>query len=202
MEFIMAAAALGSLLSSNSARNAKMKAQAADAKLQSARNERARTRSTDTFSKNTQRVKEASQRRDIEIESNRIDAESKIEETFAGSGISGTSVSELDRELSADVAKNKVANARALDQQLADTQKSYGEQIEDINIQAKNINTTAPKQDVLGDAVTAVGTATSVADIGASIEGGIKDFFKPSKISQKLSIGDYKPQGMNITKGF
>ena len=170
MAYFMAAMAIGSLLSSNSARNAKMKAQAADAKLQLARSKRAKTRATDAFSTNTQRAREATQRREIQIESNRIDAESKIDETFAGSGISGTSVSELDRELSAEVGKNKIANKRALDEQLADSQKSYGEQLEDINSQTQNINTTAPKQDVLGDVVSAASTAASFGDTVADLK--------------------------------
>jgi len=97
MALFMAAMAVGSLLSSNSARNAQMKAQAADAKLQRARAQTSRIRGKDSFSTNTSRARKAAQKREVNIEKNRVQAESKFDETFAGSGISGTSVNELDK---------------------------------------------------------------------------------------------------------
>jgi hypothetical protein len=168
---VMAAMAVGSLLSANSQRNAKMESQAADAKLQRAKMESARTRGKDTFSTNTRRMREAAQKREIQIESNRLDAESKVDETFAGSGISGTSVNELDDELDAASTRNKYENINALDQQLSDANKSFGDQGEDINLNAENINTTAPKNDVLGNVMGAVGAAASVSGFSSSSLG-------------------------------
>ncbi len=164
---LMATMAVGSLLSANSARNAQMKAQVADSKLQRAKLESARIRSRDTFSTNTSRMREATQKREIQIEENRVQAESKLDEVFAGSGISGTSVNELDAELDAAVTKNKYENISALDRQLSDAEKSYGDQLEDINLQSKSINTTAPRNDVLGNLLGAAQAAGSVSSFDA-----------------------------------
>ena len=181
MALFMAAMAVGSLLSANSARNSQMKAQAADVKLQRARLQSARTRGKDTLSTNTSRMRKATQKREIAIESNRVQAESKFDETFAGSGISGASVNELDREINSSVEKNKYENIQALDDQLSDANKSYGDQLEDINSQSKGINTTAPRQDVLGDLTNAASTAAS---FGSAVGGLSKS---KSKFAQGLS---------------
>lgn len=173
---VMATMAVASLMSSNSQRNASMKAQVADSKLQRAKMGLARTRGKEALSTNSQRLKEAAQRREVTIESNRVQAESKIDEVFAGSGISGTSVSELDSELNAAVTKNKYANTQALDTQLSDASKAYGDQLEDINLGAANINTTAPKNDVLGNLIGAAGAAGSVAGLDSKF--GATDFGK------------------------
>jgi len=178
MAYLMAAMAIGSLLSGNSQRNAKMKAQAADIKLQRARNETARTRSIDTLSTNTSRMREASQKREIAIEKNRLNAESKFDETFAGSGISGTSVDEIDNEIDAEVAQNKNENLRALDRQLSDTTKSFKDQMEDVDANAANINTTAPTNDTFGQIAGAVSAASSVQGLDSKVS---KFFSGPTK---------------------
>lgn len=171
MALLMATMAIGSLLSSNSQRNAKMKAQAADAKLQRARLEVARTRTTDAFSTNTSRAIQSSQKRDVAIERSRINAESKIDETFAGSGISGTSVDELDNEIGAAVSNNKYENQSALDRQLSDDTKSFSDSMSDTNAQSKSINTTAPKADVFSDISKAVSAAGSVSGLDKKVSG-------------------------------
>lgn len=183
MAFFMAAMAIGSLLSSNSARNAKMKAQAADAKLQRARLETARTRSTDTLTSTERFAKKATQQREVQIEENRLDAESKVDEVFAGSGISGTSVNEIDAEIDADVSRSKQANLDVLDQQLSNANKTYSEQIEDTNNESKNINTTAPKQDILGDVTAAI---SSAKDFSSTVKG-----FTKSKDKKIQNLGRF-----------
>lgn len=156
---LMAAMVVGSLLSSNAQRNAQMKAQAADAKLQRAKLEKARLRQADDYTVNSQRLREATQRREVEIESNRLDAESGFDEAFAGSGITGSTVDQMDAEINAAVVKNKKENLDSLDQQLGDMARNYQQGVDDINVQSKAINTTAPKQNVLGDIINAATTS-------------------------------------------
>ena len=195
--YVMAAMAVASMLSANSQRNAQMKAKAADAKLQRAKLERARMRATDDFVANTQRAREASQKREVQIESNRIDAESNVDVTFAGSGISGQSINEIDAELNASVVQNKLENKRALGQQLGDMYRNYGQTMEDTAIQGENIDTTGVKGSTLADLAGAAGAAQSVAGLDAKLASS--GFFK-STPTQKLSVGDYNKHGMNISK--
>ena len=167
--YVMAAMAVASLASASSQRNASMKAQAADVRLQRAKMESARTRGKESLVENSSRMREAAQKREIAIESSRVQAESKIDETFAGSGISGASVGELDAEIDAAVTKNKYENMNALDTQLADANKSYGDQLSDINLNANNINTTAPKNDTFGNLMNAAQAAGSVSGLDARL---------------------------------
>lgn len=166
---IMATMAVGSLMSANSQRNASMKAQAADAELQRAKMRVARTRGAETLATNASRMKQSAQKREIAIETQRVQAESKVDETFAGSGISGTSVNELDAELDAAVTKNKYENLSALDTQLSDADKSYRDSLDDINAGASNINTTAPKNDTFGNLLGAAQAAGSVSGLDAAL---------------------------------
>ena len=163
--YVMAAMAVASLISANEGRNAQMKAKAADARLQRAKLKRARMRGTESFVENQQRAKEAALKREIQIEENRLNAESKVDTTFAGSGISGQSVNEIDAELNASVSKNKLENKRALDTTLADTAKTYSDSISDSALQTEQIDTTRIKGSFLNDALGAVGAAASVAGI-------------------------------------
>ena len=168
-----AAMAVGSLLSSNSQRNAQMKAKAADAKLQRAKLERARLRSTEDYVENSQRAREAAQQREVQIEENRLDSEAKMAETFAGSGISGQSISELDDELNASVMKNKLENKRALDTELADMARDYSQGMNDSAEQAKSIDTTAVKGSFLEDTMNAAQAAQSVSGISGGIDSAL-----------------------------
>lgn len=179
-----AAMAVGSLLSSNSQRNAQMKAKAADARLQRAKLERARLRSTEDYVENSQRAREAAQAREVQIEENRIDAESKVDETFAGSGISGQSVSEIDNELNAAIIKNKFENKRQLDTQLSDMARDYSQTMNDSAEQAKSIDTTEVKGSFLEDAMGAAQAFSQGVDISNSFSEATKGinfgFGKPS----------------------
>lgn len=170
---IMAGMAAASLLSSHSKRKAQMKAKAADAKLQRARLEKARMRSTEDYVSNSQRAREAAQGREIQIEDNRIQAESKVAETFAGSGISGQSVSEIDNELNATVEENKIQNKRALDKTLRDTARNYSYGMNDTADQSASIDTTAVKGNFLADAAGAVSAAAQGANIQSQISRGL-----------------------------
>ena len=137
--WIQGGMAVMSMMNAQRQRTAQIKAAVADAKLQRAQLERARLRQAGDFATNTQRMREATQRQEIEIEKNRIQAESRLETTFAGSGISGTSVDELDNEINAEVERDKYANKKALDQNLADQYRSYSQGTQDINANAQNI---------------------------------------------------------------
>lgn len=163
--YVMAAMAVASLISANEGRNAQMKAKAADARLQRAKLKRARMRGTESFVENQQRAKEAALKREIQIEENRLNAESKVDTTFAGSGISGQSVNEIDAELNASVSKNKLENKRALDTTLSDAAKTYSDSISDSALQSEQIDTTRTKGNFLNDALGAVGAASSVAGL-------------------------------------
>lgn len=186
MAWFMAAMAVGSLIQSNSQRNAQMKAKAADAKLQRAKLERARLRATEDYEANTQRAREAAQKREIQIESNRIDAESNIDVTFAGSGIGGQSVDDLDAELNASVMANKYENKKQLDIQLSDMAKNYSNTMSDSAEQAAGIDTTAVKGSFLGDAMGAMGAASSAASFGAGLAASGKT---GAQVSRFLGFG-------------
>ena len=176
--------AVGSLLSSHSKRKAQMKAQAADANLQRAKLEMARTRQADDFTTNTQRMREAAQRRELEIEAGKLDAESGFDVAFAGSGISGSSVDEMDAEINAAVVKNKYENLEALDAQLSDMNRQYQQGTENLNMQAEGINTTKPATDVLGDvlkATSAAEKAPELAKLGGGIAAGAVSAYKGIK---------------------
>ena len=170
---VMAAMAVGSLLSSHSQRKAQMRAKIADAKLQRARLEKARMRSTEDYVANSQRAREAAQSREIQIESNRLDAESKISETFAGSGISGQSISEIDNELNATAERNKIENKRALDQQLGDLSRNYTQTMTDTADQAASIDTTAVKSNLIGDLTQAASAASQGFSMATNISKGL-----------------------------
>jgi len=180
--FFAAAMAVGSLLSANSQRNAQMKAKTADAKLQRAKLERARLRSTEDYVANTQRAREAAQRREIQIEENKIDAESKMAESFAGSGIGGQSIDQLADELSASVSKNKFENREALDQQLGDMARNYSQTMNDSAEQAKSIDTTAVKGSFLEDAMGAAQAASTGANLDATKFGQATNGFLSKKL--------------------
>ncbi len=152
--YVQAAMAAASMLSSHNQQKKQMAAAANDAKLQRAKLEQARLRQAGDYAINTQRLREAAQKRDIQIESQRIKAESKIDEAFAGSGISGTSVDELDNEINAEVSKNKYEGTKALDQQLSDTARSDQHKAQDINAQAMNIGASAKSGGFLEQAMT------------------------------------------------
>jgi len=172
MAYLMAAMAVGSMIQANEARNAQMKAKAADAKLQRAKLERARVRASGDYQTNTQRAREATQKREITIEENRLNAESKVDQTFAGSGISGQSVSEIDNEIEAAVSKNKFENKKALDTQLSDMTQNYSDTMTDTAEMSKGIDTTEVKGSFLGDAMGAVQAAGSVQGLSDSLSFG------------------------------
>lgn len=180
--YFAAAMAIGSMISAHEQRKAQMKAKAADAKLQRAKLERARMRSTEDFVANSQRAREASQKREIQIEENRVQAESKIDTTFAGSGISGQSVSELDKELETAVQKNKFENRKALDTQLSDLSKDYSDTMTDTAYEAQGIDTARVKGTFLGDALigaqgfsSGLSISSSMGFQGGSSSGGSSD---------------------------
>lgn len=149
--WLAAGMAVASAMQSHSQRKAAMRAKVADAKLQRARLERARQRKTDDYVANSQKAREAAQDREVQIESNRIDAESRVDTTFAGSGISGQSLNDLDAELNASVVKNKIESKRALDDQLGALSRDYSQSMEDSAFESQGIDTTAVKGNFLSE---------------------------------------------------
>lgn len=189
--WVMAGMAVASMYSSHSQRKAQMKAKAADARLQRARLERARVRSTEDYVANSQRAREATQKREVQIESNRLDAESKIDETFAGSGISGTSVSELDNELNATVQRNKLDNKKALDDQLSDLSRNFTQGMEESAFATEQIDTTKVKGNLFND----LSKAASAAQSGASLSSDLKGAFQGS--ARSATVGSTKSRISN-----
>ena len=149
------AMAAASMLSAHSKKKKEMQAAVNNAKLQRAKLKQARVDQAGDFATNTQRMRQASQKRDIAIEENALRAEAGLESAFAGGGISGTSVDELDSELSASVSKNKFENKQALDTQLSDAQKQNTRANENINSQAADIGAGAPTGGGFGEALAA-----------------------------------------------
>lgn len=197
--YVMAAMAVGSLLSSHSQRKAQMKAKAADARLQRARLEKARLRSTEDYVANSQRAREAAQNREIQIESNRLDAEAQVDATFAGSGISGTSVNEIDNELNATVERNKIENRNALEDQLGDLSRNYSQGMNDTADQSAAIDTTAVKGSFIGDVAQATQAAASVSGLGASLMTGFSSGSSPRSTGGQGVAMNYRPsQGLKI----
>ena len=137
--YVQAAMAAASMISAHSKRKKMVAAAVEDAKLQRAKLEQARVRQAGDFAINKQRARESAQRREIQIEHSRLNAESKIDETFSGSGISGTSVDELDNEINSAVAQNKQENKKALDQNLADQYRANRQQTSDVSAKARDI---------------------------------------------------------------
>lgn len=204
MAFLMAGMAVASMVQANSQKNKAMKAAAADIELQRAKMERARLRAAGDLATNTQRAREASQKREIEIERNRVKAESKVDETFAGSGISGTSVDELDNELNAEVSQNKVDNKKALDQNLSDQFRGARQGAEDDFAQSSQIGAGAPKGSSFID--QAIAGAQGAAQ-GAEFQGtfdkaasGIQSFFTSTPTSTMGLGNPTRANGPRIMK--
>lgn len=188
MIWVAAGMAVASMLAANNQRNAEMKAAAADAKLQRARMKQARTRLAGDYATNTQRMKEAALSREINLEKSRVDAESKMDQQFAGSGISGTSVNELDNDLNAMVAKSKIDNKRSLDESLTDAARSNLQTAEDMKFESRNIG-SGPKGLSLGEQVSA---GASGYKKGAEFTSGIKkETDGKLDINSMSSISDY-----------
>lgn len=160
--YLMAGMAVASLISSHQQQKAQTAAMVADAKLQRARLQTARLRATEDYQTNSQRLKQAAQKREMQVEENRVKAGSQFKATFAGSGISGTSMNELDDEINTQAARNKIENRNALDQQLGDLTKNYVNTMNDSADAAASISTTAPSTDVIGNIAGAAGAAASV----------------------------------------
>ncbi len=174
MIYAAIAMAVVSLFSSSSKRKKANAAKVADAVLQRKRLEKARVRKTEDFVENSQRAKEATMKREIQIESNRLDAESKLAETFAGSGIGGTSVQAIDSELNNTVQKNKIENKEALDDQLGDLTRDFSRTMNDTADEAASIDTTAVKGSPVGDLTAAADAASKVMGYGEMFGSGSK----------------------------
>lgn len=178
--YFAAAMAIGSMISAHEQRKAQMKAKAADAKLQRARLEQSRLRATEDYETNTQRAREAALQREAAIESRRLDAEAGIDKQFAGSGIGGQSVNEIDTEVAAAVAKDKFNNKKSLEVQLSDMARDYSLTMSDSASASQGIDTTRVKGTFLGDAMTgasAFGGGLSVdQSMGFSFSDGKYDF--------------------------
>lgn len=180
--YIMGGMAVASLISANSKRKAQMKAMIADAKLQRARLERARVSAAETYQTNSQRAREGAQEREINIEQSRLQAESKLASAFAGSGISGTSVNEIDDQIDTEVAQNKFQNKKQLDQNLSDQVRQFSNQMNDTALQAAAINTTPIKGNFFADLAGAAGAAQSANNAVSSLQ----DFLSSNKNSSPV----------------
>jgi|TARA_Y100000034_G_scaffold130720_2_gene189857 hypothetical protein len=163
------AMAAASMISSHSQRQKQLKAAVQNAKLQRAKLNRARARQAGDFATNAQRAREATQAREIQMEENALKGESSLQEAFAGSGISGTSVSELENELDTQVAKNKVQNKKALDQQLGDMYRQNLQKTEDINAQSTNIGAIPEGDSPLDQITGAIGAYNATEGINSDI---------------------------------
>lgn len=187
----MAIAAVTAIASAESGRKRDMETYIGDMKLQRARAERARNRSAANYSEASSAAKEAGQKREIAIESSRLDAESKIDETMAGSGISGTSVNEIDSELNAAVEKNKYQSEQATDKQLSGITRKYAEEMEDINFKQSNADHKPPEFDTIGALGGAVSAASGFSGaVGKMQTQGKKEGVR-SKDSWVNSLGNF-----------
>lgn len=91
---------------------AKGEAMLADAELQRERLKYIRERQSEAYNKNKTEVNRSEFVNAVNIEKARLQAESDAKASFAGSGISGTSVDELDAEISSEAAKAHNENIR------------------------------------------------------------------------------------------
>ena len=172
---IMLAMAAASMIASKQQNDAQMKAKVADAKLQRQQLKLARIRASDDYQTNMSRAKQAAQGRELSIAENRVDAEARVDATFAGSGISGQSIDEIDSQIESKAANNRVQNRNSLDNQLSDATRHYSQVMNDSAANTQNIDTT----------YQGVNTASSIAGAtgaAASVQGLDK------KVSDKLGI--------------
>lgn len=205
--WVMAAAAAMAVmqsLSSKSAADKKMRMMVADAELQRRKLETARLSATEDYVANTQTVKQAAQKREIAIESNRLSAESNVATTFADSGIGGRSRSEIDDELDTTVSLNKYESRKKLDQELSSVTRDYTRTIEAAAQEADQINTTSQAAS-FGESAMEFGTnaLSNYMTLGSAFGTGSKPATKDTdsfSVNRNRSIYDYnKPSsGMRV----
>lgn len=205
--YVAMAMAATSMLSAHSQKKKALQAAVDDAKIQRAKLQRARANAATDLATNAQRAREATQKREIAMEESAITGEAAIDSAFAGSGISGTSRSEIDSQLDAAVAKNKNENKSALDTQLGDMYKNYMRQNEDINDNASNIGAGAPTGGGLMEGIQAgVSGFSQGASIDSSlgISSKIDDFFKtkPTGSNGVIEQGNIRSPYSTLSKGY
>lgn len=190
--FIAIAMAVAAVAGSMSKKKKAQEAAYKDGELKSKILNSARVRNVDDTEENKRRVIRATQARDIQIERDRIRGESKIDETFAGSGISGGSVDELDAELSAAVAQNKYENKRALDSEIGQLERKRNISEADITAQGTDIGTGPADNTLIENATTAYSGYQTGADISKSFKNPKpKDTKLNKKPSNDLRMGSY-----------
>lgn len=118
---------------------AALESQVADAKLQRAQANRNRGRLTDIYSRNTSRLSRATRRNDLKLTLRGLEQESNIAAGFAGSGLSGESVNDINTIVSRSVAEDKYMNKKMYQEQSEGLNLNYNTQMEDINLQASQI---------------------------------------------------------------
>ena len=155
MSYLAAGMAIASMYSANKKKAAEIQSVANNAGLQRARMKEAATRRAGDFATNKQRAREMAQRAEINIEKQKLMAESKIAETFAGSGISGHSVSELEQEIDKEISEDKSNVKKGLDAKLADMYRQDRQAVSDQASQAEQIGSGAPSQGGVFEAAAA-----------------------------------------------
>lgn len=110
---------------------AKGEAMLADSKLQREKLKYIRERQSEAYNKNKTEINRSEFVNSVNIEKARLQAESDAKSAFAGSGISGTSVNEIDAEISAEAAKAHNENIRVSEATKGDLFTQQKNMIED-----------------------------------------------------------------------
>ena len=140
----------------------------------------------DAYQANIANIERQEMANDIAIEKERMGAEDRLSTDFAGSGISGTSIDEMDAQISADSARAHNENRLNAENQESQLYMQRKHDTEGLEAESKNqaqMNWDAAKMNM---AMTAIGAAVSVAGEVASSPSAPKPEAPKSTGSQSL----------------
>lgn len=146
------------LFITNLQRKAQLEAGVENAKLQRAQAQRNRARVSDVYSRNMYRLNQTTRRNDLLIGIAQEEAESGVATGFAGSGLSGSSVEDINSIVMRSAAQERFTNRRNYEQQSEELNLNYKNTMEDINLNASQIGARAkenPWLDLLSAASSA-----------------------------------------------
>ena len=145
------------------------------------------------YYKNRANIEQTQLKNDFAIESAKLEANDNLKRSMAGSGISGTTIDEMDAQIASDTAsahvENKYDAKRSSDKLYADrkvsTQNAFNAEksVPTFNAEAEQMNNLFAAGAGAASAWTSEDTAKA--------KGWFNDAISSNKVSQSLSIGDY-----------
>lgn len=137
--YVMAAKFAINYASSQLKQAEQLKSMVADAKLQRAGIERNRSRVNTAYSKNMMELNKTMKENHLNSEIARLEAESGMAVGFAGSGLSGTSVEDINSVVLRSVAVDRMNNQEFYTETKEQLNTQYDNTLEDLAVQSSQI---------------------------------------------------------------